>query len=54
MPYINDNSGKLNNFAKEPEVYTADSSTQSKAYLPAIIVGLTLIGGLIVLAFVVS
>jgi hypothetical protein len=56
MPYINDEGGKLNNFAREPEVYEVEplSSDQKRNYVIVGVIGLALIGGLIVVSFAVS
>lgn len=56
MPYINDETGKLNNFAKEPAIYKTESlgSEQKRNYLFVGVVGLLLVLGLIVVAFNVS
>jgi hypothetical protein len=56
MPYINDETGKLNNFAKEPAMYQTESlgADQKRNYLVVGMVGSILVLGLIALAFVVS
>jgi hypothetical protein len=56
MPYINDESGKLNNFAKEPAMYRSEplSSEQKRNYLVVGVVGSLLAIGLIVVAVTVS
>jgi hypothetical protein len=56
MPYINDETGKLNNFAKEPAMYKTESlgSEQKRNYLLVGVVGSLLVLGLIVVAFNVS
>ncbi len=56
MPYINDETGKLNNFAKEPAMYQTESlgAGQKRSYLVVGITGSLLVLGLIALAFVVS
>jgi hypothetical protein len=56
MPYINDESGKLNNFAKEPAIYTTESpgTEQKRNYLLVGIVGSLLVVGMIIVAFNVS
>jgi hypothetical protein len=56
MPYINDESGKLNNFAKEPAMYPTESlgEEQKRNYLIVGVVGSLLVLGLIVVAFNVS
>lgn len=56
MPYINDESGKLNNFAKEPAMYQSEplSSTQKRNYLLVGVVGTLLVLGLVMVAANVS
>jgi hypothetical protein len=56
MPYINDGDGKLNNFAKEPAIYQAESlgTAQKRNYVVVGIVGSLLVCGLIAVAFTVS
>jgi hypothetical protein len=56
MPYINDESGKLNNFAKEPAIYTTASlsTAQKRNYLIVGIIGSLLVVGMIIVAFNVS
>jgi hypothetical protein len=56
MPYINDESGKLNNFAKEPAIYQTEAlgADQKRNYLLVGVIGSMLILGLIVVAFTVS
>jgi hypothetical protein len=56
MPYINDEDGKLNNFAREPEVYQTQplSSGQKRNYAIVGIVGLVLVLGMIAVSFTVS
>jgi hypothetical protein len=56
MPYINDGDGKLNNFAREPEVYQVQplSSEQKRNYVIVGVIGLVLVSGLIAVSFTVS
>lgn len=56
MPYINEENGLLNNFAREPKVYQAETPTDGqKRNLMFLSVGtIALVGGLIAIAFAVS
>lgn len=56
MPYTTEEGGRLNNFAREPRVYTAEPPTdrQKRNYVILGIVGTILVGGLIFVAFSVS
>lgn len=56
MPYVKDDDGRLNNFAREPEMYQAEpmSAGQKRNYLIIGGVGTFLVLGLVVLASVVS
>ena len=56
MPYTTEEGGRLNNFAREPKVYTAEPPTdrQKRNYVILGIVGTILVGGLIFVAFSVS
>lgn len=56
MPYISEEGGRLNNFAKEPKMYTATppDKKQQRNYLIQGILGASLVVGLIVLAVSVS
>ena len=56
MPYTNEEGGRLNNFAREPQVYKAEPPTasQKRNFIFLGILGITLIGGLIFLAYSVS
>ncbi len=56
MPYINDEGGRLNNFAVEPKVYQADppSSTQKRNYIIGGVAAVILLAGIIFVAFSVS
>ncbi|HLO47086.1 MAG TPA: ssl1498 family light-harvesting-like protein [Kamptonema sp.] len=53
MPYIEEEGGRLNNFAKEPKVYQAEppNQNQKRNYIIQAIAGLVLVG---VLVFVAS
>ncbi|CAC5340244.1 MULTISPECIES: photosystem II assembly protein Psb34 [Planktothrix] len=56
MPYINEQGGRLNNFAVEPKVYTAEPPTnsQKRNYIIGGLAGIALVGVLLFLAFTVS
>ena len=56
MPYTTEEGGRLNNFASEPEMYTAEppSSSDKKNYLVLGILGAVLIGGVIAVAVYAS
>ncbi|MBD2041414.1 photosystem II assembly protein Psb34 [Microcoleus sp. FACHB-672] len=56
MPYINEEGGRLNNFAIEPKIYKAEapSQAQQRNYLVLGAVATALIGGLMFVAFSVS
>ena len=56
MPYINDDDGRLNNFAIEPKVYQADPPNQSQQrnYIILGVVSAFLVTGLVFVAFSVS
>jgi hypothetical protein len=56
MPYINEENGLLNNFAREPKVYQAEAPTVGqKRNLMFLSIGtFALVGGLIAIAYVVS
>lgn len=56
MPYINDEGGRLNNFAVEPKVYQAapPSSTQKRNYIIGGVAAVILLAGIIFVAFSVS
>jgi hypothetical protein len=56
MPFINDESGKLNNFAREPQMYQSEPPTaaQKRNYVIVGIVGSLLVLGLVVVSFTVS
>lgn len=56
MPYTTEEGGRLNNFAIEPKVYTADAPTQVQKRNYAIMgaVGALLVGLLVFVAYAVS
>ncbi len=56
MPYTNEEGGRLNNFAREPQVYQAEPPTasQKRNYLFLGIAAVILIAGLVFVAFSVS
>ncbi|BAZ38356.1 hypothetical protein NIES4101_42930 [Calothrix sp. NIES-4101] len=56
MPYTTEEGGLLNNFAKEPKVYTAEAPTdgQKRNYIFLGIAAALLVAGLIVVAYSVS
>ncbi|MBW4681281.1 MAG: ssl1498 family light-harvesting-like protein [Microcoleus vaginatus WJT46-NPBG5] len=56
MPYINEEGGRLNNFAIEPKIYKAEapSQAQQRNYVILGVVATALIGGLMFVAFSVS
>jgi hypothetical protein len=56
MPYTTEEGGRLNNFASEPEMYTAKppSNSEKRNYLILGILGVTLIGGVIAVAVYAS
>jgi len=56
MPYINEEGGRLNNFAVEPKMYQAEppTQTQQRNYLFLGIGALALVGGLVFVAYSVS
>ncbi|MBC1222491.1 ssl1498 family light-harvesting-like protein [Nostoc sp. UCD121] len=56
MPYINEEGGLLNNFAREPKIYQAEPPTQGqkRTYLILGIAATALVVGLILVAFFVS
>lgn len=53
MPYINEEGGRLNNFAREPKVYQADAptDTEKRNYILWGIAAATLVGGVLFVAF---
>lgn len=56
MPYITEEGGRLNNFAKEPKVYQAEPPTQTdkRNYIFLGVAAVALVSGLVVVAFSVS
>jgi len=56
MPYTSEESGLLNNFAKEPKVYQAEPPTnsQKRNYTILGLAAALLVGGVIFVAFSVS
>lgn len=56
MPYTTEDGGRLNNFAREPKVYTAEppSTAERRNYILGGVAAVVLIGGLIFVAFSVS
>ncbi len=56
MPYVKDDDGRLNNFAREPRMYQAEpiSPGQKRTYLILAGVGTVLVVGLVAVAAVVS
>ncbi|MGD1851662.1 MAG: photosystem II assembly protein Psb34 [Cyanophyceae cyanobacterium] len=56
MPYVNEEGGRLNNYAREPEVYKAEppSSSDKRNYLILGTIGGVLLVGVMAIAFVVS
>lgn len=56
MPYTTEEGGRLNNFAAEPKMYTAEPPTkrQKVSYLVLGIAAVALVGGLFWIAIAVS
>ncbi|MGF1589066.1 MAG: photosystem II assembly protein Psb34 [Pleurocapsa sp.] len=56
MPYTEEEGGLLNNFAREPQMYTADapSSTEKRNYLILGVLAFLLLGGVIAVAVYAS
>lgn len=56
MPYIEEEGGRLNNFAKEPKMYTAEepSSSEKRNYLILGVFALLLLGGMMAVAVYAS
>lgn len=56
MPYVSEEGGRLNNYAKEPKMYQAEppSSTDKRNYLILGAVGVSLLVGVVAIAVVVS
>ncbi|MEM9925963.1 MAG: ssl1498 family light-harvesting-like protein [Cyanobacteria bacterium P01_D01_bin.50] len=56
MPYTTEEGGRLNNFAKEPKVYSAEApdKKQQVTYIVLGVASAALVGGLFFIAFSVS
>ncbi|MEO1376408.1 MAG: ssl1498 family light-harvesting-like protein [Cyanobacteria bacterium J06635_10] len=56
MPYTTEEGGRLNNFAKEPRVYSAEApdKKQQVTYIVLGVAAAALVGGLFFIAFSVS
>jgi hypothetical protein len=56
MPYVEEEGGRLNNYALEPKVYQAapPTKTEQRNYIFLGIVALLLVSGLIAVAFYAS
>lgn len=56
MPYIEEEGGILNNFAREPQMYTAEEpdSTEKRNYLIFGVLAFLLLGGVITVAVYAS
>jgi hypothetical protein len=56
MPYTTEEGGRLNNFASEPKMYTAEppSGSEKRNYLILGVLGTALIGGVIAVAVYAS
>ena len=56
MPYTEEEGGKLNNFAREPQMYTAEEPTsgEKKNYVIFGVLALVLLGGVIAVAVYAS
>lgn len=56
MPYTTEEGGRLNNFAKEPRMYTAEppNTDQKRNYVVLGALGAALVVGVLTVAFVVS
>ncbi|NES95934.1 MAG: ssl1498 family light-harvesting-like protein [Desertifilum sp. SIO1I2] len=56
MPYINEEGGRLNNYAVEPKMYRATPPTknQQQKYIVMGLGAVALVGGLVFVAFSVS
>ena len=56
MPYTKEEGGRLNNFAVEPKMYTAEppTKTEQRNYLILGVLGTLVIGGTIAVAFFAS
>ena len=56
MPYTEEEGGILNNFAREPKMYTADEpdKTEKRNYAILAVLGFLLVGGIIAVAVFAS
>ncbi|MEM9245245.1 MAG: ssl1498 family light-harvesting-like protein [Cyanobacteria bacterium P01_F01_bin.153] len=56
MPYVNEEGGRLNNYAKEPEIYKAEppSGSDKRNFLILGTIGGLLLVGVMAIAVVVS
>jgi hypothetical protein len=56
MPYTTEEGGRLNNFAREPKVYTAEppSKNQQLIYVVLGVAAVALLGSVFFVAFAVS
>ncbi|MGK7878256.1 MAG: ssl1498 family light-harvesting-like protein [Xenococcaceae cyanobacterium] len=56
MPYIEEEGGRLNNFAVEPKIYQAKppTKTEQRNYIILGVAGMLLVSGLIFVAFSLS
>jgi hypothetical protein len=56
MPYIQEEGGRLNNFAKEPKIYQAEppTATEKRNYVFLGIAAMVLVSSLIFVAFSAS
>ncbi|MEL6441537.1 MAG: ssl1498 family light-harvesting-like protein [Cyanobacteria bacterium J06621_8] len=53
MPYTEEEGGRLNNFAREPEMYTAEepSTSEKRNYAIFGVLAFLLLGGILAVAF---
>jgi hypothetical protein len=56
MPYTEEEGGRLNNFAREPQMYTAEepTSTEKRNYLIFGVLAFVLVGGVMAVAVYAS
>jgi hypothetical protein len=56
MPYTTEEGGRLNNFAREPQMYTAEEPTkkEKRNYIILGVCGFLLVGGLMAVAIFAS
>ena len=56
MPYTEEEGGRLNNFAREPQMYTADepNSTEKRNYAILGVLAFLLLGGVMAVAVYAS